>query len=96
MTRALQKGRPGGITIATEALTLNGTGVATDGARVSFSTSAGDIEVFTTRPDTIHGASYVVLAPEHPLVAGLTSPEQAGAVEAEFPLERIADEIVRV
>ena len=40
------------------------------------------ITVFTTRPDTIHGASYVVLAPEHPLVAALTSPAQQLAVEA--------------
>ena len=40
------------------------------------------ITVFTTRPDTIHGASYVVLAPEHPLVASLTTPEHALAVEA--------------
>ncbi|HHS95613.1 MAG TPA: leucine--tRNA ligase, partial [Phaeodactylibacter sp.] len=39
------------------------------------------IEVFTTRPDTIFGATYMVLAPEHPLVAELTSPEQKAAVE---------------
>jgi leucyl-tRNA synthetase len=40
------------------------------------------ITVFTTRPDTIFGASYVVLAPEHPLVAQLTTAEQAIHVEA--------------
>ncbi|MBW0167665.1 MAG: leucine--tRNA ligase [Vulcanococcus sp.] len=40
------------------------------------------ITVFTTRPDTIFGASYVVLAPEHPLVAQLTTAEQEIAVEA--------------
>ena len=40
------------------------------------------ITVFTTRPDTLFGVSYVVLAPEHPLVARLTTPEQAIAVEA--------------
>ena len=40
------------------------------------------ITVFTTRPDTIFGASYVVLAPEHPLVAELTTAEQAIHVEA--------------
>jgi leucyl-tRNA synthetase len=40
------------------------------------------ITVFTTRPDTIFGVSYVVLAPEHPLVARLTTPDQAIAVEA--------------
>ncbi|KQU49406.1 leucine--tRNA ligase [Rhodococcus sp. Leaf278] len=41
------------------------------GAQVSFS----GIEVFTTRPDTLFGASYVVLAPEHELVDGLIAPE---------------------
>ncbi len=40
------------------------------------------ISVFTTRPDTIYGASYLVLAPEHPLVARLTTAEQAIPVEA--------------
>ena len=44
--------------------------------------SAERITVFTTRPDTIFGASYVVLAPEHPLVASLTSADQQIAVEA--------------
>ena len=40
------------------------------------------IRVFTTRPDTVFGATYMVLAPEHPLVEPLTSPEQREAVEA--------------
>ena len=40
------------------------------------------ITVFTTRPDTIFGATFMVLAPEHPLVERLTSPEQRAAVEA--------------
>ena len=40
------------------------------------------IEVFTTRPDTIHGVSYVVLAPEHPLVGALTGADQQLTVEA--------------
>ena len=40
------------------------------------------IQVFTTRPDTIYGVSYVVLAPEHPLVASLTSAEQQLPVAA--------------
>ena len=45
--------------------------------------STGDrITVFTTRADTLFGATYVVLAPEHPLVPSLTSPEQALTVEA--------------
>ena len=45
------------------------------GAQVRFPSPAGDIEVFTTRPDTIFGATYMVLAPEHPMVAGLTANE---------------------
>ena len=43
------------------------------GASVLFSTDAEDIEVFTTRPDTLFGATYLVLAPEHPLVDALTT-----------------------
>ncbi|MGV0849176.1 leucine--tRNA ligase [Mycolicibacterium phlei] len=43
------------------------------GAAVLFATDAGDIEVFTTRPDTLFGATYMVLAPEHDLVDKLTA-----------------------
>jgi len=44
--------------------------------------SGETITVFTTRPDTVFGVSYVVLAPEHPLVARLTTADQAIAVQA--------------
>ncbi|CAA9364102.1 MAG: Leucyl-tRNA synthetase [uncultured Gemmatimonadetes bacterium] len=40
------------------------------------------IRVFTTRPDTVFGATYMVLAPEHPLVERVTTPEQRDAVDA--------------
>ena len=42
------------------------------GARIRFPSPAGDLEVFTTRPDTLFGATFMVLAPEHPLVGALT------------------------
>ena len=41
-----------------------------------------EIPVFTTRPDTIYGVTFFVLAPEHPLVERLTTPAQRAAVEA--------------
>lgn len=55
------------------------------GASVFFSlsdttASQSSIEVFTTRPDTIFGVSFLVLAPEHPLVDEITTPEFAEAV----------------
>jgi leucyl-tRNA synthetase len=56
------------------------------------------IEVFTTRADTIFGTTFLVLAPEHELVASLTTPEQKGDIEAyiaqakkKSELERMAD-----
>lgn len=53
------------------------------GARVRFAVPAlgEQIEVFTTRPDTLYGATYMVLAPEHPLVSVLTTAGQRSAVE---------------
>ncbi len=54
-----------------------------EGAHVTFTTEDGDpIEVFTTRPDTLWGATFMVLAPEHPLVERLTTDEQRAEVEA--------------
>ncbi|MGY2076001.1 leucine--tRNA ligase [Blastococcus sp. SYSU DS0828] len=43
------------------------------GARIRFAAGSQTIEVFTTRPDTLFGATYMVLAPEHPLVEQLTA-----------------------
>ncbi|HEV3142713.1 MAG TPA: leucine--tRNA ligase [Gemmataceae bacterium] len=56
-----------------------------EGAEVDFAIGARasngqTIRVFTTRPDTLFGATYMVLAPEHPLVDRITTPEQKAAV----------------
>jgi leucyl-tRNA synthetase len=54
-----------------------------EGASVIFKTEQGDsLEVFTTRPDTLWGATFMVLAPEHPLVEQITTPEHKTIVEA--------------
>ncbi len=55
-----------------------------DGAEIRFPVVGHDetIPVFTTRPDTIFGATFMVLAPEHPLVERITTAEAAKAVEA--------------
>ncbi|MGQ0650615.1 MAG: leucine--tRNA ligase [Gemmatimonadaceae bacterium] len=59
-----------------------------EGAEITFATGDGtgeagaSISVFTTRPDTVFGATYMVLAPEHPLVAVLTTDAQRDEIEA--------------
>ncbi len=70
-----------------------------EGAEVIFVTEVGDeIVVFTTRPDTLWGATFMVLAPEHPLVDALTTDEQRAAVDeyrkaaaAQSELERMEE-----
>ena len=52
------------------------------GAHVNFNSAAGPITVFTTRPDTLFGATFMVLAPEHPFVDRLTTADQAESVAA--------------
>ncbi len=54
-----------------------------EGADVDFPVAGAKavIRVFTTRPDTLFGATYMVLAPEHPLVEQITTPEQRDAVQ---------------
>ena len=57
------------------------------GGEIEFACESGDkFKVFTTRADTVFGVSYVILAPEHPLVDKITTPEQKQAVE-DYKLE---------
>src|SRR5690606_35099542 len=46
------------------------------------------LSVFTTRPDTLYGVTFVALAPEHPLAAAIATPEQRDAVEAYIAVAR--------
>ena len=67
-----------------------------EGAEVDFHTEQGDpITVFTTRPDTLWGATFVVLAPEHPLVAKVTSDAQRATVDAYIAASGSKSEIDR-
>jgi leucyl-tRNA synthetase len=67
---------------STKAMQRNWIGRST-GANVTFSLESGDdsITVYTTRPDTLFGATYMVLAPEHPLVAKLVTEENRAAAD---------------
>ncbi len=53
-----------------------------EGAKVDFASAAGPITVFTTRPDTLFGASFMVLSPEHPYVDELAGPDKADEIAA--------------
>jgi len=69
-----------------------------EGTRITFALadSARHFDVFTTRPDTIFGATYAVLAPEHPLLEAITTPEQRAEVEAYVAAARDKTERERV
>ncbi|MFN8619222.1 MAG: leucine--tRNA ligase [Chloroflexota bacterium] len=74
-----------------------------EGAEVVFRTApaahhAGgeELKVFTTRPDTLFGATFMVLAPEHPMVEQLTSPDRRAEVEAYIAATRRRSEIERL
>jgi leucyl-tRNA synthetase len=67
---------------STRALQRNWIGKSEGAALVCETPSGTPITVFTTRPDTVFGATYLVLAPEHPLVDRLTAEEQRRAVSA--------------
>jgi leucyl-tRNA synthetase len=71
-----------------------------EGAEVVFTTEQGDeLRVFTTRPDTLYGATFMVMSPEHALVPKLTAPDRKAEVEAyvtaagrETEIERMSTE----
>ena len=67
-----------------------------EGAHVTFHTERGDpLLIFTTRPDTLWGATFMVLAPEHPLVERVTTADQRAAVEAYIAQTQRQSEIDR-
>ncbi len=70
-----------------------------EGAEIDFPTEADGVEpitVFTTRPDTVYGATFMVLSPEHPLVATLTTDDRKADVEAYVAATRRETEIERM
>jgi leucyl-tRNA synthetase len=72
-----------------------------EGTEISFGldhpgAGENEIRVFTTRPDTIFGVTFMVLAPEHPLVAKLTTPDKKGAVEEYINNTRRQSDIERL
>jgi leucyl-tRNA synthetase len=71
-----------------------------EGAELAFDLEMPDgttreVRVFTTRPDTVYGVTFMVLAPEHPLVEQVTTPEQRGAVADYVEATRRLTEIER-
>ena len=74
-----------------------------EGAELDFEVAPDDhqpggdrLRVFTTRPDTLFGATFMVLAPEHPLVATLTAPDRRAEVDAYIEQARRRTEIERL
>jgi leucyl-tRNA synthetase len=74
-----------------------------EGGEIVFTTAPSDhhpggaeLRVFTTRPDTLFGATFMVLAPEHPLVAELTAPDRRDEVEAYVAQSERETEIERL
>ncbi len=81
----------------TKSMQRNWIGRSTGGeVKFKIEGSDKDFTVFTTRADTLFGCTYVVIAPEHPLVEEITTPEQRGAVEAYRMAAAKASEIDRL
>jgi leucyl-tRNA synthetase len=68
-----------------------------EGAEIEFAVQGSDekIRVYTTRPDTLFGATFMVIAPEHPLVERITSPEQSPVVKAYQEEARMKSDLER-
>ncbi len=66
-----------------------------EGAEVDFATAAGEVRIFTTRPDTLWGATFMVLSPEHPFVSRLVTVAQREEVEKYIAAAQQQSEIVR-
>lgn len=67
------------------------------GAEIDFQIEGREekLRVFTTRPDTLFGATFMVVAPEHPLVSSLTTPEQKDSIEAYVKAAQAKSDIER-
>ncbi|MBM0656394.1 leucine--tRNA ligase [Capnocytophaga genosp. AHN8471] len=78
--KELSKAIASGSTIATTSDSTSGSTITTEACPPSG--ERGPITVFTTRPDTLFGVTYLTLAPEHPLVLQITTEEQRAEVEA--------------
>jgi leucyl-tRNA synthetase len=68
------------------------------GVEITFQAEAtgAPLPVFTTRPDTVYGVTFLVLAPEHPLVATVTTPDRAAAVASYVEATKRVSEIDRL
>ena len=69
-----------------------------EGANVRFKLAqpaVGELEIFTTRPDTLFGATYMVIAPEHALVEKITTADQKAAVQAYIDKARLKSDLER-
>ncbi|MBQ8725640.1 MAG: leucine--tRNA ligase [Clostridia bacterium] len=80
----------------TKAMQKNWIGRSSGGEIIFTAESGDEFKVFTTRADTVFGVSYVVLAPEHPLVKKLTTKDRAKAVEEYVKQTATVNEIERL